>query len=146
MVPPARHARTCSAIAPHSNRVSAERRSPFPGNGKSGARDWGPIRPPNRTPAVSEIEPVVQIPRQLRAFLNRYRNSPQTEECVVVDAVHHQPVSPCNFGEMQGEFGEMQTPRITDRRMLIVGLIIHLSWSCKRFWRRTSTRSANLPL
>ena len=40
---------------------------------------------------------VLQKPRQLRAFVTTCRNSPQTVNCVVADAVAIEPVSASNF-------------------------------------------------
>ena len=51
---------------------------------------------------------VEQEARQFGAFANTARNSPQTVNCVVVDAARIEPVSSLHFGQMQGDFRKMQ--------------------------------------
>src|SRR5437868_1366086 len=91
----------------YSNRVSASRGLRFRETGFRGQRKM--CRNDLTTVTMPSLRTNGRTnPRQFGAFRYTFRKSPVAYDCVVVDAVQIEPVSPLHFGEMQGDFDEMQ--------------------------------------
>src|SRR5438067_4881375 len=109
MVPPAPDARTFGAITPIRTKSLPATVS------VAGKRDFQAREKSAKTSPEPQIRGlrdrvVLQEPRQLRAFATTFRNSPQTVNCVVADAVPIEPVS-LHLGQMQGDSRKMQRGR-----------------------------------
>src|SRR5437667_12352235 len=81
----------------HSKPSLCLSRSSFPGNGISGPEKNAQERPADGNDAVSENEPSHRSP-PIRGLSYTFRKSPVAHDCVVVDAVQIEPVSPCIWG------------------------------------------------